>query len=95
MGFFARVCRSVLNLQCRLDIYFFRMNMMQQDVQEVNRILQQHLEEKLKGSKLEGIIENLFKCEIITTIECLHVDVKSSRKEILYGLCIIFYVHMK
>lgn len=54
---------------------------MQHDVQELNRVLCEKLEEKMKGTKVERVITELFEGHTINFIECIHVDYKSSRKE--------------
>ncbi|CAL8466972.1 g6508 [Coccomyxa elongata] len=54
---------------------------MQHDVQELNRVLQEKLEEKMKGTKVEGTIAQLFEGHMHMFIECINVDYKSTRKE--------------
>lgn len=58
---------------------------MQHDVQEFNRVLQDNLESKMKGTKAEGAISNLFKGKMKSYIKCLNVDFESSRVEDYYG----------
>ncbi|XP_066359021.1 ubiquitin C-terminal hydrolase 12-like isoform X2 [Miscanthus floridulus] len=59
---------------------------MQHDVQELNRVLCEKLEDKMKGTAVEGTIEQLFEGHHINYIECINVDYKSSRKESFYDL---------
>ncbi|VAI28986.1 unnamed protein product [Triticum turgidum subsp. durum] len=59
---------------------------MQHDVQELNRVLCEKLEDKMKGTVVEGTIEQLFEGHHINYIECINVDYKSNRKESFYGL---------
>jgi len=54
---------------------------MQHDVQELNRVLCEKLEEKMKGTKVERIINELFEGYTYNYIECINVDYKSTRKE--------------
>ena len=53
----------------------------QHDVQELNRILCDRLEEKMKGTKVEGTIQSLFQFHQQSYIECVGVDFKSQRSE--------------
>ncbi|KAL6654058.1 hypothetical protein ACP70R_007523 [Stipagrostis hirtigluma subsp. patula] len=59
---------------------------MQHDVQELNRVLCEKLEHKMKGTVVEGTIEQLFEGHHINYLECINVDYKSSRKESFYDL---------
>uniref|UniRef100_A0ACD5Y5W0 Uncharacterized protein n=1 Tax=Avena sativa TaxID=4498 RepID=A0ACD5Y5W0_AVESA len=59
---------------------------MQHDVQELNRVLCEKLEDKMKGTVVEGTIEQLFEGHHINYIECINVDYKSNRKESFYDL---------
>ncbi|GJN34912.1 hypothetical protein PR202_gb23621 [Eleusine coracana subsp. coracana] len=59
---------------------------MQHDVQELNRVLCEKLEDKMKGTVVEGTIEQLFEGHHINYIECINVEYKSSRKESFYDL---------
>lgn len=54
---------------------------MQHDVQEFNRVLCDKLEEKMKGTKVERAINELFEGHIYNFISCMNVDYKSTRKE--------------
>ncbi|CAI9095954.1 OLC1v1032001C1 [Oldenlandia corymbosa var. corymbosa] len=59
---------------------------MQQDVQELNRVLCEKLEEKMKGTVVEGTIQKLFCGHLMNYIECINVEFKSTRKESFYDL---------
>ena len=59
---------------------------MQHDVQEFNRVLQDNLESKMKGTKAEGAISKLFKGKMKSYIKCMNVDFESSRVEDYYGM---------
>uniref|UniRef100_A0A0E0F6V7 ubiquitinyl hydrolase 1 n=1 Tax=Oryza meridionalis TaxID=40149 RepID=A0A0E0F6V7_9ORYZ len=59
---------------------------MQHDVQELNRVLCEKLEDKMKRTVVEGTIEKLFEGHHINYIECINVDYKSNRKESFYDL---------
>ncbi|KAG0497188.1 hypothetical protein HPP92_001879 [Vanilla planifolia] len=59
---------------------------MQHDVQELNRVLCEKLEDKMKGTVVEGAIQQLFEGHHMNYIECINVDYKSSRKESFYDL---------
>lgn len=54
---------------------------MQHDVQELNRVLCEKLEEKMKGTQVERVITELFEGHTNNFIQCMHVDYKSARKE--------------
>lgn len=60
---------------------------MQHDVQEFNRVLQDNLENKMKGTKAEGSIAKLFVGKMKSYIKCVNVDYESSRVEDYYGGC--------
>ncbi|XP_028118592.1 ubiquitin carboxyl-terminal hydrolase 12-like [Camellia sinensis] len=59
---------------------------MQHDVQELNRVLCEKLEDKMKGTVVEGTIQRLFEGHHMSYIECINVDYKSTRKESFYDL---------
>ncbi|KAL8152397.1 hypothetical protein V2J09_010157 [Rumex salicifolius] len=59
---------------------------MQHDVQELNRVLSEKLEDKMKGTVVEGTIQKLFEGHLMNYIECVNVDYKSTRKESFYDL---------
>jgi ubiquitin carboxyl-terminal hydrolase 7 len=60
---------------------------MQHDVQEFNRVLQDKLEEKMKGTIAEGAIRRLFVGKMKSYIKCVDVDFESARSEDFYGAC--------
>ncbi|KAI3902002.1 hypothetical protein MKW92_032899 [Papaver armeniacum] len=59
---------------------------MQHDVQELNRVLCEKLEDKMKGSAVEGTIQHLFEGHHMNHVECINVDYKSTRKESFYDI---------
>lgn len=59
---------------------------MQHDVQEFSRILQDRLEEKMKGTPAEGAIPLLFKGQMKNYIKCMNVDFESSVIEDFYDI---------
>ncbi|XVE68556.1 hypothetical protein DITRI_Ditri09bG0077400 [Diplodiscus trichospermus] len=59
---------------------------MQHDVQELNRVLCEKLEDKMKGTFVEGTIQQLFEGHHMNYIECINVCYKSTRKEPFYDL---------
>ncbi|KAI9271739.1 hypothetical protein BDA99DRAFT_433176 [Phascolomyces articulosus] len=58
----------------------------QHDVQEFNRVLQDRLEEKMKGTPADGAISNLFRGKMKSYIKCVDVDYESSRVEDYYDI---------
>ncbi|CAN8269436.1 unnamed protein product [Cochlearia groenlandica] len=58
----------------------------QHDVQELNRVLSEKLEDKMKGTVVEGTMQKLFEGHHMNYIECINVDYKSTRKESFYDL---------
>ncbi|KAH7923859.1 cysteine proteinase [Leucogyrophana mollusca] len=54
---------------------------LQHDVQEFNRVLQDKLESKMKGTKAEGAINKLFVGKMKSYIKCVNVDYDSSTFE--------------
>ncbi|KAF8921385.1 ubiquitin carboxyl-terminal hydrolase 5 [Mucidula mucida] len=54
---------------------------LQHDVQEFNRVLQDKLESKMKGTKAEGAIAKLFVGKMKSFIKCVNVDFESTRLE--------------
>ncbi|KAL5701003.1 ubiquitinyl hydrolase 1 [Ranunculus cassubicifolius] len=54
---------------------------LQHDVQELNRVLCEKIENKMKGTVVEGTIQKLFEGHHMNYIECIDVDYKSTRKE--------------
>ncbi|KAK1389757.1 ubiquitin carboxyl-terminal hydrolase 12 [Heracleum sosnowskyi] len=59
---------------------------LQHDVQELNRVLSEKLEDKMKGTVVEGTIQKLFEGHHMNYIECINVNFKSTRKESYYDL---------
>ncbi|KAJ3326370.1 hypothetical protein HDU76_012981, partial [Blyttiomyces sp. JEL0837] len=59
---------------------------MQHDVQEFNRVLQDNLESKMKGTKAEGAISRLFVGKYKSYIKCINVNFESSRVEDFYDI---------
>ncbi|KAF9172197.1 hypothetical protein BGX20_006156 [Mortierella sp. AD010] len=59
---------------------------MQHDVQEFNRVLQDNLEGKMKGTDAEGAIQRLFVGKMKSYIKCINVDYESSRVENFYDI---------
>ncbi|KAJ3105715.1 hypothetical protein HDU97_007692 [Phlyctochytrium planicorne] len=59
---------------------------MQHDVQEFNRVLQDNLESKMKGTDAEGAISKLFVGKYKSYIKCINVDYESSRVEDFYDI---------
>ncbi|CCE65580.1 hypothetical protein TPHA_0L02290 [Tetrapisispora phaffii CBS 4417] len=53
----------------------------QHDVQELNRILMDRLETRMKGTKVEGKLSELFVGKMKSYIKCKNVDYESSRVE--------------
>ena len=58
----------------------------QHDVQELNRILCDRLEEKMKGTRVEGTVNHLFEGQTYNYIDCIDINFKSSRKETFQDL---------
>ncbi|TFK29868.1 ubiquitin carboxyl-terminal hydrolase 5 [Coprinopsis marcescibilis] len=54
---------------------------LQHDVQEFNRVLQDKLESKMKGTQAEGAIQKLFVGKMKSYIKCSNVEYESSRIE--------------
>ncbi|KAL1922777.1 uncharacterized protein VTP21DRAFT_9153 [Calcarisporiella thermophila] len=59
---------------------------MQHDVQEFNRVLQDHLEAKMKNTPADGAIDRLFVGKTKSYIKCINVDYESSRIENYYDI---------
>lgn len=59
---------------------------MQQDVQEMMRVLLDKLEEKMKGSSVEEVIKKLFCGRVKSYIRCTNIDYESSREEDFYDI---------
>ncbi|KAK1409859.1 hypothetical protein QVD17_36388 [Tagetes erecta] len=58
----------------------------QYDVQELNRVLCENLEDKMKGTVVEGTMQKLFEGHHMNYIKCVNMDFKSTRKESFYDL---------
>ncbi|KAI9493559.1 hypothetical protein BDB00DRAFT_883062 [Zychaea mexicana] len=58
----------------------------QHDVQEFNRVLQDRLEEKMKGTPADGAISKLFRGKMKSYIKCVNVEYESSRVEDYYDI---------
>ncbi|KLO14677.1 cysteine proteinase [Schizopora paradoxa] len=54
---------------------------LQHDVQEFSRVLQDKLEQKMKGTKAEDAISKLFVGKMKSYIKCVNVDYESARTE--------------
>ncbi|PAA90249.1 hypothetical protein BOX15_Mlig023590g1, partial [Macrostomum lignano] len=59
---------------------------MQHDVQELCRVLLDNIEDKMKGTCVEGTIPALFEGKMLSYIRCLGVDYKSERIENFYDI---------
>lgn len=59
---------------------------MQQDVQEMMRVLLDKLEEKMKGTSVDGSIQRLFAGKIRSFIKCVNVEYESKREETFYDI---------
>lgn len=81
LTFFLMFCVCVCNPRCTLGFG--------QDVQELNRVLCDHLEDKMKGTPVEGTIQRLFEGSIRSYIKCVDVDFTSSRVETYYDIQVI------
>ncbi|KAK9465799.1 hypothetical protein V1512DRAFT_265394 [Lipomyces arxii] len=53
----------------------------QHDVQELNRVLMDNLEGKMKGTKVQGALNELFVGQMKSFVKCINVDFESSRSE--------------
>eukprot|EP00741_Cyanophora_paradoxa_P021387 tig00021350_g20646.t1 len=58
----------------------------QHDVQELNRVLCDNLEEKMKGTAVDGMIGKLFEGKVLNYVQCINVDFRSQREESFYDL---------
>ncbi|WFD08090.1 ubiquitinyl hydrolase 1 [Malassezia vespertilionis] len=59
---------------------------LQHDVQEFNRVLQEKLEAKMKGTASDGAIQELFVGKMKSYLRCVDVDYESSRTEDFYDI---------
>ncbi|KAF7811469.1 ubiquitin carboxyl-terminal hydrolase 12-like isoform X1 [Senna tora] len=71
-----------LTVSFGLDLHSF----VKHDVQEFSRFLCEKLEEIMKGTVVEGTIQQLFEGYFVTNIECINVDYKSTSKQSFYDL---------
>lgn len=58
----------------------------QQDAQEMMRVLLEKLEEKMKGTMVDGVITNLFCGKLRSYIKCINVEYESKREEDFYDI---------
>ena len=61
----------------------------QHDVQELSRVLCDTLEEKMKGTVVEGALGKLFQGQTVSTVSCTDVDYSSSRQETFMDLQLV------
>lgn len=59
---------------------------LQHDVQEFNRVLQEKLESKMKGTAADGAITRLFVGRMKSYLRCVDVDYESAREEDFYDI---------
>ncbi|WFD43786.1 ubiquitinyl hydrolase 1 [Malassezia psittaci] len=59
---------------------------LQHDVQEFNRVLQEKLESKMKGTAADGAISHLFTGRMKSYLRCINVDFESARSEDFYDI---------
>lgn len=59
---------------------------MQHDVQEFNRLLQDKIEKKMKGTPAEDSIKNIFVGKMKSYIKCINVEYESARSEDYYDI---------
>lgn len=62
---------------------------MQHDVQELSRVLLDNLEERMKGTPMEGRIAKLLTTQCQSFVECINVNYASTRSEPLYDLQLV------
>lgn len=58
----------------------------QHDVQELDRVLLDNLQTKMKGTKAEGTVEKLFQGKIRNFIKCVDIEFESNREESYFDL---------
>jgi ubiquitin carboxyl-terminal hydrolase 7 len=58
----------------------------QHDVQELDRVLCENLEDKMKGTEVEHEVPRLFRGKLKNFVKCLNVDFSSERMEYFYDL---------
>ena len=59
---------------------------MQHDVQELSRVLLDNIENKMKGTVVEGTIPSLFEGKMLSYVKCKNVDFRSERMENYYDI---------
>ena len=59
---------------------------LQHDVQEFNRVLQEKLEIKMKGTAADGAINRLFVGKMKSFLRCVNVQYESARSEDFYDI---------
>lgn len=59
---------------------------LQHDVQEFNRVLQEKLEAKMKGTAADGAISRLFVGRMKSYLKCINVEYESARSEDFYDI---------
>ena len=59
---------------------------LQQDVQEMMRVLLDKLEEKMKGTTVNSVVKSLFAGSVKSYIRCVNVEYESSREEDFYDI---------
>ncbi|GAA5992402.1 hypothetical protein JCM11641_002734 [Rhodosporidiobolus odoratus] len=59
---------------------------LQHDVQEFNRVLQDKLEMKMKGTVADGAIKKLFSGTMKSYVKCIDIDFESARTEDFYDI---------
>ena len=62
---------------------------MQHDVQELNRVLQDKIEEKMRGTSEEGTVAKIFRGKMVSYIKCLKVEYESKREEEFYDVSLV------
>eukprot|EP01087_Luapelamoeba_hula_P007038 TRINITY_DN1712_c0_g1_i1.p1 TRINITY_DN1712_c0_g1~~TRINITY_DN1712_c0_g1_i1.p1 ORF type:complete len:614 (+),score=100.06 TRINITY_DN1712_c0_g1_i1:244-2085(+) len=63
-----------------------RQSYIQQDVQELNRVFCDNLEAKMKGTISDGMVERLFRGQLLKYIRCKNVTYESKRSEMYYDV---------
>ena len=66
---------------------------MQQDVQEMMRVLLDKQEEKMNGTIVDGTIKRLFAGKVRSFIRCVNVPYQSFRDEEFYDIQVINYYY--
>ncbi|KAL5705679.1 ubiquitinyl hydrolase 1 [Ranunculus cassubicifolius] len=59
---------------------------MQHDAHELNRVLCEKIDDKMKGTVVEGTIQHLFEGHYTNYIKCINMRYSSARKESFYDL---------